>query len=251
MFIPLIVLAVAVIMICVEKRSPARPWPQVAGWWLRAVAFNGAQAALVLVAGLTLDPWVLEYRLWSADHMGVTTGTLFGYLATTFVYYWWHRWRHEVPLLWRWLHQIHHSAQRLEILTTFYKHPLEIAVNCLLTSVLLYLVLGLGPAAASGAILLAGLGELFYHWNFKTPHWSGYIFQRPESHCVHHEEGVHHYNYSDLPLWDMLFGTFNNPRQWQGRCGLGEGNEGRVIEMLAGVDVTAVKIRRAIEAGEI
>lgn len=241
MFIPLAVLTVALIMICVERRVPGRSWPRVAGWWWRAAVFNGIQAGLVFAAGLALDERMLASRPWSADRLGVTAGALLGYLVSTFVYYWWHRWRHEVPFLWRWLHQIHHSAQRLEILTTFYKHPLEIGINCLLTSAILYLVLGLGPAAASGAVLLAGLGELFYHWNFRTPHWVGYIFQRPESHCVHHAEGVHHYNYSDLPLWDMLFGTFHNPRRWQGRCGLGAGNEGRVAAMLVGVDVTAVK----------
>lgn len=241
MFILLAVLAAAAVMICMEIRMPGRSWPQVAGWWSRAAAFNGIQAVLVFVAGLALDERMLEARPWSADRLGVTAGALLGYLVSTFVYYWWHRWRHEVPLLWRWLHQIHHSAQRLEILTSFYKHPLEIGINCVLTSIVLYLVVGLGPAAASGAVLLAGLGELFYHWNFKTPHWVGYIFQRPESHCVHHEEGIHHYNYSDLPLWDILFGTFNNPREWRGRCGLGSANESRVVAMLVGVDVTAVK----------
>ncbi len=48
--------------------------------------------------------------------------------------------------------------------------------------------------------------------NIRTPQWLGYIVQRPESHSVHHGRGVHHYNYSDLPLFDILFGTFRNPR---------------------------------------
>jgi sterol desaturase/sphingolipid hydroxylase (fatty acid hydroxylase superfamily) len=26
-------------------------------------------------------------------------------------------------------HQLHHGAQRIEIVTSFYKHPLEIAIN--------------------------------------------------------------------------------------------------------------------------
>ena len=96
---------------------------------------------------------------------------------------------------------------------------------------------GLGPAAAANAVLLSGLAELFYHWNVRTPYWLGFIFQRPESHCVHHQEGVHSYNFADLPLWDMLFGTFRNPRQWQARCGFGPEREHRLFDMLAGVDV--------------
>ena len=56
-------------------------------------------------------------------------GAIVGYLAITFVYYWWHRWRHESPFLWRWFHQVHHSPQRIEIITSFYKHPLEIVAE--------------------------------------------------------------------------------------------------------------------------
>lgn len=66
--------------------------------------------------------------------------------------------------------------------------------------------------------------------------WLGFIVERPESHRIHHQEGVHAYNYADLPLWDMLFGTFRNPRHWDARCGFGS-NELRLAEMLAGVDV--------------
>jgi hypothetical protein len=87
-------------------------------------------------------------------------------------------------------------------------------------------------------VLLSGIAELGYHWNVRTPYWLGYIFQRPESHCVHHQEGLHSYNFSDLPLWDILFRTFNNPREWQLRCGFGE-LEHRLPEMLIGVDVNA------------
>jgi sterol desaturase/sphingolipid hydroxylase (fatty acid hydroxylase superfamily) len=84
---------------------------------------------------------------------------------------------------------------------------------------------------------LSGVAELIYHWNVKTPHWLGYIFQRPESHCVHHQHGIHAFNYSDLPIWDMLFGTYRNPREWDGRCGFGPAGEYRLPEMLRGVDI--------------
>jgi sterol desaturase/sphingolipid hydroxylase (fatty acid hydroxylase superfamily) len=132
---------------------------------------------------------------------------------------------------------VHHSPQRIEIITSFYKHPLEIVANGLLSSTVVYWLVGLGAEAAAGAVALTGLAELVYHWNVRTPHWLGYLFQHPESHCVHHQEGVHSFNYSDLPLWDMLFGTFRNPRRFDARCGFG-GDEHRLRAMLAGVDVT-------------
>ncbi len=237
MFVPLIVGAVAVVMIACEAVRPGRSWPRVAGWWLRALLLNGVQVAMVFVAGHVWDGWMLRHRPWSADALGATGGALAGYLLITFVYYWWHRWRHESDFLWRWLHQVHHSPQRIEVLTSFYKHPFELLANGLLSSAVLYLVAGLGPAAASGAVLLTGLAELFYHWNVPTPHWLGYLVQRPESHCVHHQEGLHSCNYADLPLWDMLFGTFHNPRRWQARCGFGPRREALLGRMLCGVDV--------------
>jgi sterol desaturase/sphingolipid hydroxylase (fatty acid hydroxylase superfamily) len=237
MLVPVLVFGVALVMIACELARPGRSWPQVAGWWLRAALLNVAQVGMVFLAGWGWDGWMVRHRPWSADGLGVSGGALLGYLAITFIYYWWHRWRHEVDCLWRWFHQVHHSPQRIEILTSFYKHPFELLANSVLSSAILYLLVGLGPQAASVAVLLTGLAELFYHWNVSTPHWLGYLVQRPESHCVHHQEQLHSYNYADLPVWDMLFGTFHNPRQWQDRCGFGPEREPRLGEMLRGVDV--------------
>jgi sterol desaturase/sphingolipid hydroxylase (fatty acid hydroxylase superfamily) len=229
-----VVLAVGIVMMAVEARAPGRRWPQVRGWWLRALLLNGAQVVVTLLAGQLWDGWMMAHRPWSADGLGLVGGALVGYLAITFVYYWWHRWRHESSLLWRWLHQVHHSATRIEIVTSFYKHPLEVLVNGLLSSAVLYLLVGVPAEAAAGAVALSGLAELVYHWNVRTPHWLGYLFQRPESHCVHHQTGLHARNYSDLPVWDMLFGTFHNPHDWEARCGFGVAEEQRLPDMLAG-----------------
>jgi sterol desaturase/sphingolipid hydroxylase (fatty acid hydroxylase superfamily) len=237
MLIPLIVLGVAALMMLCELAPPGRRWPQVAGWWLRTALLNAVQVGIVVLAGLEWDGWMQHHRWWSADALGVTGGAIVGYLAITFVYYWWHRWRHESTFLWRWLHQVHHSPQRIEVITSFYKHPLEILANSLLSSAILYFVVGLSPRAAAYAVLLTGLAELFYHWNVATPYWLGFLVQRPESHCVHHQEGVHSFNYADLPLWDMLFGTFRNPRAWHDTCGFGPEREQQLVPMLLGVDV--------------
>src|SRR5205823_3491246 len=131
------------------------------------------------------------------------------------------------PFLWRWLHQVHHSPQRIELITSFYKHPLELLANGILSSALVYWVVGLDVPAATLAVTLTGVAELFYHWNVRTPHWVGFLIQRPESHLVHHERDLHALNYSDLPVWDMMFGTFRNPRQDRGVCGFADSRECR------------------------
>jgi sterol desaturase/sphingolipid hydroxylase (fatty acid hydroxylase superfamily) len=234
--VALTVLACALLMILAEARWTGRRFPKVAGWHARALSLNAIQAAVVLVAGVAWEPWMQAHQLLPGSRLGAVGGAVVGYVVLTFVYYWWHRARHESDFLWRWVHQTHHSPQRLEIVTSFYKHPIELVLNGLLSSAMLYLVLGVSPAAASGAVLVCGLAELVYHWNVATPRWLGFVFQRPEMHCVHHREGSHTHNYGDLPIWDMLFGTFDNPARFDGQCGFGD-KEHRLAEMLIGIDV--------------
>jgi sterol desaturase/sphingolipid hydroxylase (fatty acid hydroxylase superfamily) len=233
----LVVALAAVLMIAVERMAPGRRLPAVPGWLARAGLLTSVQVAMVFIGGVTWDRWFPGASAWDAGGLGVFGGALAGYLAITFVYYWWHRARHEIPVLWRWLHQVHHSARRIEVVASFYKHPLEITANGILSSAVLYLLVGVSPAAGALAVLLTGLAELFYHWNVRTPHWLGYLIQRPESHCVHHQHGRHRNNYSDLPLWDLLFGTFENPRQQPGACGFDAPRERRLKAMLLGRDV--------------
>ncbi len=239
MLIAGIVLTAAVLMLLTELLVPGRDWPKVAGWWFRAILLNCIQAGTVFLSGVTWDIWLQGVSVWDAESLlGVEGGAIFGYITITFFYYWWHRARHQVPMLWRLFHQIHHSPQRIEIITSFYKHPAEIIVNGVLSSAILYTLCGLSPASASLAVLLTGLAELFYHWNVKTPYWLGFVFQRPESHCIHHKMNWHSQNYADLPLWDMLFGTFHNPRKFTGQCGFANKGEQRLGEMLCGIDLS-------------
>jgi len=134
--------------------------------------------------------------------------------------------------------QLRHSPARIEILTAFYKHPLEILFASSPAATLLYLCLGVSPRGVLVISIVSGVAGLFYHWNVATPRWLGYIVQRPESHCVHHETGVHAYNYSELPVVDMVFGTFRNPARFDGRCGFGARGETALGRMLIGRDVS-------------
>lgn len=234
-----VVVAVGLAMMVMERARPGVQQPRVRGFWWRAIAASAVQAGCVQALAPVWDRYLLGHRPWSAATLGHAAGALLGYLVLTLVYYFWHRARHEVPWLWRWLHQLHHSPQRIEVITSFYKHPLEIVANGLLSSAALYGLVGLTVPAAAGAVLLSGLAELFYHWNVRTPEWIGYLIQRPESHRLHHERGHHARNYSDVPLWDMLFGTFENARGAPAACGFDDGLETRVGEMLLGRDVNA------------
>jgi sterol desaturase/sphingolipid hydroxylase (fatty acid hydroxylase superfamily) len=233
----LAVLLLGLGMLAVERRHPGRSFERVDGWHGRALLPTAIQAAVGILSTLAWDRWFFNVSPWRWGGHGIVLDGVLGYFVITFIYYWWHRARHEIPVLWQWLHQVHHSACSIEVLTSFYKHPVELLINGVLTSAILYLVLGLDAASASVSILLAGIAELFYHWNIRTPHWLGYLIQRPESHCIHHLRGWHRSNYSDLPLWDILFGTFENPRTQPVPCGFGADAEKRFFTMLIGRSV--------------
>ncbi len=88
-----------------------------------------------------------------------------------------------------------------------------------------------------GLALCTALGEFFYHTNIKTPRWGGLFFQRPEMHRIHHQHGRHKNNYGDITWWDMLFGTYENPKEWVHNCGFDDAKEQRLADMLAYKDV--------------
>lgn len=234
----LVIVVAGVAMMAWERLRPARPLPEVEGWWARALLLNGCQLGMVFVAGWTWDTVLQASSLLAlGDRLPAWQGGLLGYLVSTFVYYWWHRARHEVDWLWRGLHQLHHSPSRLEVITSFYKHPLEIAANGILTSLIIYTFLGVGFEAAAWNTLFSALAEFFYHINARTPRWLGYLIQRPEMHRVHHAAGAHRYNYGDLPIWDLLFGTWRNPEDYDQACGFDRDKELAFGPMLALRDV--------------
>jgi sterol desaturase/sphingolipid hydroxylase (fatty acid hydroxylase superfamily) len=230
----LVVAGAGALMLFAERLVPGVRQPIVPNWWGRVVLANIVQVGIVYLGAVTWDRWLPGLRLADARTLGQLPGIALGYLAITFVFYWWHRARHEIPLLWRWLHQIHHSAARIEVVTSFYKHPLEITINGVLSSAVLNVLVGLPPASAAVVVALTGLAELFYHWNVRTPYWLGFLVQRPESHRRHHERGHHRDNYSDLPLWDWLFGTLDNPSKPIVHCGFEPARERQLGRMLIG-----------------
>lgn len=233
-----LLLAIIALFFMAERRLEGRSLPHSRGWYIRSVLLNICQLCVVILAGYTWEVWLSGASLLTmSDSMPVYAQGLLSWFVGTFVFYWWHRARHKSNLLWRGLHQIHHSASRIEILTSFYKHPLEMASNSILISVVLFVVLGASPEAAAWFNLFAATGEFFYHTNLKTPHWLGYVMQRPEHHSIHHQYGVHDFNYGDITWWDRLFGTFKDAQGFTERCGFNKGSEERLGEMLIFRDV--------------
>ncbi|CAB3651546.1 hypothetical protein LMG24238_01171 [Paraburkholderia sediminicola] len=233
-----VALIVFVFCFVIERTAPGWALPRVRTWPLRVLLINAIQVCVVMLAGVTWERWLSSWSILGLSrYLRPAAGGLLAYFVATFVFYWWHRWRHENDLLWRVFHQIHHSPRRLEVITSFYKHPGEMVVNSIIGSLLVFTVLGLSTEAAAVYTFCTAVGEFFYHTNVKTPRWVGFFFQRPEMHRIHHRCGRHKNNYGDIPWWDMLFGTYENPREWRHTCGFDEEKEQQLVNMLGYRDV--------------
>lgn len=222
------VFAIADLVHRARRFEPARHW-QVRG----LLAF-GLYLVVAFYAPLAWDAWLGEHALFNISPMPFWAQFLIGLLAYELGVHVWHRTMHQTDLLWRHLHQAHHSAERVDIWGAFYFHPLDMIGFTLVGSLCLVGGLGIGVEGAIAVNLFATFLSMFSHANIRTPHWLGYIIARPESHAAHHERDVHGRNYCELPLWDMLFGTFHNPREFTGKVGFYEGASSKYWPLLIG-----------------
>ena len=144
------------------------------------------------------------------------------YFAATFVFYWWHRWRHESDWLWR--HLASDPSQRAaardlhDVLQASAWRCSSIrwstARSCMRFSDC--------PSRPERSMrCCTATGEFFYPRQYaERRSWIGYVYQRPgNASDPSRVSACHRSNYGDIVWWDMLFGTYENPPAWNGRCG--------------------------------
>lgn len=219
-----------------ERVWPARPLPRVAWWRAKGAIFFVTMMALASFAPLLWADFFGAHRLMDLDWMGVVGGGVFAYVVLQLFAYGWHRLMHAFTPLWRLFHQMHHSAERIDVIGGVYFHPLDV-VGFAFVQTAVPLALGVRVEAVLVSGIIGTVYGLFQHTNIRTPRWLGYLVQRPESHSVHHARGVHAFNYADLPLWDIVFGTFRNPERFEVEAGFWDGASAKVGAMLVARDV--------------
>ncbi len=224
-------------MILWETLAPARILPQVPGWRARGLVSFLLFFLLSTYLPLLWSDQLARFQWFNLTGLGTGAGALVGLLVYEAGVYLWHRAMHTSDVLWRSFHQWHHSAERLDTYGAFWFSPLDMIGWTVLSSLALTLVVGLTPTATTLVLLISSVLSIFQHANLRTPHWLGYVIQRPESHSRHHERGVHAGNYSDLPLFDILAGTFDNPSRFSSEAGFWDGASRCWREMLRCQDI--------------
>lgn len=230
--ISLILLGLYGVMMVSEYLFPGRALPKIKGWWLRGLLSFLIYFYVSSYLPLLIDPYLTTFQLFDLSHLGTAWGVIIGILVYELGAWAYHYTIHKSDFLWRTVHQMHHSAERVDTHGAFYFSPLDMIGWTILGSVCFGVVLGLSPEAMTLSMMIIFYLAVFQHSNIRTPQWIGYIIQRPESHTYHHARGLHKCNYSDLPLYDMLFGTFKNPGSFPKETGFYNGASSRILDML-------------------
>jgi sterol desaturase/sphingolipid hydroxylase (fatty acid hydroxylase superfamily) len=245
--ISLKVFALYGVLILLEALFPARPLVPVPGWRWKGLTAFAAYFFLSSYLPLLWTERLSQYQLFDLTGLGRWSGAVVGILVYEFGVYFWHRAMHTSDHLWRVFHQLHHSAERMDTYGAFWFSAMDIVGFTVLYSLALTLVVGLSAEAATMTFYIAMFLAIFQHTNIRTPQWLGYIVQRPESHSVHHQRGVHAWNYSDLPVFDLIFGTFRNPRDYAPVQGFYDGASSRIVDLHLWRDVANAPLGRENE----
>lgn len=227
------------VMLVIEQWKPARSFPSIR-WWqgIGAIFVVVVLAINAILPSLLPVEWIAGHSLIHGSTLPLGIQLVLGFGLVTLVNYLFHVIQHRFTFLWRWQHQLHHSPQRVDISGSAYTHPFEVITFTLMFLAITVFILGLSSLAAAWLGYVGAFLAMFQHWNIRTPRWLGYFVQRPEAHCWHHEPGQARYNFGDLPLWDLVFGTFYNPEAFSGPVGFDEPAAKRVKDMLLGRQVS-------------
>ena len=170
----------------------------------------GNQAVGVFVTLLILGVYDIVHNHFAIFHFesGVIT-FLFGLLVFDFIFYWAHRWSHEVSFFWG-AHVVHHSSE---------EYNLSVALRQPwfhnLIAFFLFLpipILGIDPLMFAA---IGGVHTIYQFWiHTKAIGKLGpleWIFNTPSHHRVHHGVNKQYIDKNHggvLIIWDRLFGTF-------------------------------------------
>lgn len=169
----------------------------------------GSVVVNVVTAGVLAKLHEVVFRRRVAN-LGSMRGALaVAMLAWDFLYYWDHRWMHEVRLLWG-NHVAHHSSQRYN-LSTALRQPWAAPLTAYA-----FVPLPLLGFSARQVRLAGQLNLLYQYWIHteaidRLPRVAEQVLNTPSHHRAHHGVNKEYLdrNYGGiLILWDRLFGTF-------------------------------------------
>jgi sterol desaturase/sphingolipid hydroxylase (fatty acid hydroxylase superfamily) len=207
--------------------------------WAPLVLTNIVGAMLVAAAfhAIGIRPLLsFEFRgdtMGWALRLGMAAGLTFvSAFLYDFVYYWFHRLQHAVPLLWR-FHAVHHSIEDLNAMNCSH-HWLEGFLKAMLIVVPLALVIELRYSEIAVFGFLVGTWGQFVHADSRLDFGPfGRLIVSPVFHRVHHSLDKKHFdkNFAGyFSILDVAFGTaVFAPPNTKFETGLSDKHEPRTV----------------------
>ncbi len=217
---PVVVLVWLALVVALERVRPydrsqrlLRP-----GFWTDLVFYTLVQGWICGVAIAALIRRIDGITGWS--QRGLVAGWPVALQVAFFVVshdlyiYWFHRWQHGSPLLWR-LHEAHHSGRDVDWATSSRSHMIEILINQTIEFAPMVL-LGASPQVPLVKSMIGAVWGIWIHANVDARtgrlQW---LVNGPEAHRWHHavDAIAHGRNFATkFAFWDRLFGTAYLPK---------------------------------------
>ena len=136
-----------------------------------------------------------------------------GFFLIDFADYWFHRFDHKIPVLWR-FHRVHHSDTSMDASTAIRTYPTEL-IYFTIGELIIAVLFGLDIVSMNIFLLLLLPVQFIQHTSIEYPSWVdrmfGWLLMMPNYHKVHHEQDQFYTdsNYGTLfIIWDRFFGTY-------------------------------------------
>src|SRR6266540_1148424 len=134
-------------MLALEHFLPGRPQPEIRFWKVKAILFFLVRPVIAIGLPALVAQVLHRGMLLNLSQLPLAADAFLAFLADTLIFYWVHRLMHRVNWIWRWTHQLHHSAERVDVAGFAYVHPLEMVLLVTIGSCVAAL-LGPSPAAS-------------------------------------------------------------------------------------------------------
>lgn len=156
---------------------------------------------------LVILAYFFQNKIFSFSNVAVYWFALV--LAEDFLYYWLHRFDHEVRLFWA-VHVTHHSSEYMNFTVGFRSSVFQPLYRFFYFIPLA--LLGFAPLDIVFIYSATQIWGIFVHTEFiGKMGWLEYIFVTPSHHRVHHASNAKYLDRNMgmfLIIWDKLFGTF-------------------------------------------
>ena len=135
--------------------------------------------------------------------------TVLAILVADFLYYWMHRWEHEIRILWSY-HSVHHSSPEYNLTTALRLAWVEGLIEWIFFVPMI--LIGFNTAQTIIGLSVVVAYQTWIHTEkIGKLGWLDRVFNTPSVHRVHHGSNDTYLdkNYGGiLILWDRLFGTY-------------------------------------------